>query len=70
MWPIDFQIIYNISFDFFFFLRLNLFIHERHGVRRRDIGRWRYRLFEGSLMRDSMPGPQDHDLRQRQTLKG
>ena len=40
----------------------------RHKERSRDIGRVRSRLHAGSLMRDSIPGLQDHDLSQRQTL--
>ena len=52
----------------FFFLRFYLFIHERHPERGRDIGRGRSRLPTGSPMRDSIPGPQDHDLSQRQML--
>ena len=34
----------------------------------RDIDRGRSTLPAGSLMRDSIPGPWDHDLKQRQTL--
>ena len=34
----------------------------------RDIGRRRSRLHAGSWMWDSIPGPQDHALSQRQTL--
>ena len=45
-----------------------LFIHERHRERGRNIGRGRSRLPAGSPMRDSIPGPRDHDLSQRQTL--
>ena len=52
----------------FFFLRFYLFIHERHRERGRDIGRGRSRLPVGSPMWDSIPGPQDQDLSQRQTL--
>ena len=33
----------------------------------RGIGRRRSRLPVGRLLRDSIPGPQDHDLSQRQT---
>ena len=43
-----------------------LFIHERHRERDKDIGRGRSRLPTGSLMRGWIPGPQDHDLSQRQ----
>ena len=55
-------------FCFFVFLRFYLFIHERHRERERerergrDIGRGRSRLPVGSLMQDSIPGPQDHTL--------
>ena len=52
----------------FFWKRLYLFIHERHKERGRDIGRERSRLPPGSLMRDSIPGPQNHNLSQRQML--
>ena len=45
-----------------------LFIHERHRERGRDTGRGRSRLPAGSPMWDSIPGPQDHDLYQRQML--
>ena len=52
-----------------FFLRLYLFIHERHTTERgRNIGRGRSRLCMGSQMWDSIPGPQDHDLSRRQKL--
>ena len=34
----------------------------------RDIGRGRSRLPLGTLMQDLIPGPQDHDLNQRQML--
>ena len=37
---------------------------ERHTERGRDIGRGRSRLPVVSLMRDSIPGPQDQDLNQ------
>ena len=36
--------------------------------RGRNIGRGRSRILVGSPMRDSIPGPQDHALSQRQTL--
>ena len=42
-------------------------IHERHTERGRDTGRER-RLPVGSQMGDSIPGPQDHALNQRQML--
>ena len=41
---------------------------RRQRGRGRDTGRGRSRLPWGSLMRDSIPGPQDHDLSQRQML--
>ena len=48
-----------------FFLRFYLFIHrdtqrERERERGRDPGRGRSRLRAGSLIRDSIPGLQDH----------
>ena len=46
----------------------NLFIHERHRERGRDIGRGRSRLPEGSLTWDLIPRPRDHALCQRQML--
>ena len=51
----------------FFFLRI-LFIHERHTKRVRHIGRKRTRLLLGSLMWDSILGPRDPDVSQRQTF--
>ena len=41
---------------------------ERERERGRDTGRQRSRLPVGSLMWDSIPGPQDHDLSHRQKL--
>ena len=49
----------------FFKKRFYLFIHARD----RDLGRGRSRLPVGSLMQDSVSGPWDHDLNQRQMLK-
>ena len=46
----------------------NLFIHERHAERGRDVGRGRNRLHAGSPMLDSIPWLRDHALSQRQTL--
>ena len=57
-----------IIFFILFFLRFCLFIHERYAERGRDLGRGRSRLPVGSLMCDSIPGPRDHDLSQKQTL--
>ena len=54
-----FFIVFLFFFLRFFFLRFYLFIHERG----RDIGRGRSRLPVGSLLQDSIPGPQDHNLR-------
>lgn len=51
-----------------FFLRSHLFIHERHTERGRDTGRRRSRLHVRILMQDSIPGPRDHALSQRQKL--
>ena len=58
----------SFFFFFFFFKILILFIHERHAERSRDIGRGRSKLPVGSLMQDSIPGPWDRNLSQRQTL--
>ena len=53
----------------FFFKRFYLFIHGRHTERGRDIiGRGRSRLPVWNMMQDLIPGPQDHNLRQRQML--
>ena len=51
-----------------FFKRFYLFIHERHRERDRDTGRGRSRLLVGSQMWDLIPGPQGHNLSQRQML--
>ena len=51
-----------------FLKRFYLFIHERHTERGRDTGRGRSRLHAGSPMQDSIPGPRDHALSQRQML--
>ena len=58
-------------FLFCFVLRFYFFIHERHTERETETeiyGRRRSRLPVGSPMRDSIPGPWDHDLSQRQML--
>ena len=59
---------YDLQCPFHFFLRFYLFIQERHREGGRDIGRGISRLPTGSLMWDSIPGLQDHDLNQRQML--
>ena len=41
---------------------------DRETERGRDTGRGRSRLHAGSLMRDSIPGLQDHTLGRRQEL--
>ena len=41
---------------------------ETQRERGRDVGKGRRSLPAGSLMRDSIPGPSDHDLSQRQML--
>ena len=59
---------------FFFFLRFYLFLHERQRERERerererarDTGRGRSWFAVGSPIWDSIPGPQDHALSQRQ----
>ena len=45
-----------------------LFIYSWEAQREADIGRGRSSLPARSLMWDSIPGPRDHDLSQRQTL--
>ena len=55
-------------FTGFFFLRFLIYLFMRDTDRGRDVGRGRSRLPMGSLMWDSILGPQDHDLSQRQTL--
>ena len=57
----------HFIFSFPFFKKI-LFIHETHTMRGRDIGRGKNRLPLGSLMPDSIPGPWDHNLSQRQML--
>ena len=49
--------------SFFLFLRFHVFIHERHT----EVGRGRNRLPTRSLQ-DTIPGPWDHDLSQKQML--
>ena len=49
-----------------FFFKDYLIIHERHTERGRDMGRERSRLLVRSLMQNSILGPWDHDLSQRQ----
>ena len=44
------------------------YLSMRDTERGRDIGRGRSRLLVGSLIQDSIPAPQDHDLSQRQML--
>ena len=41
---------------------------EREGERGRDIGRGKSSLLAGSPMWESIPGPQDHSLSQRQMV--
>ena len=43
--------------NYYYFLKIYLFIHERHRVRGRDTGRRRSRLLSGRLMWDSIPDP-------------
>ena len=43
-------------------------MRDTHRERGRDIVRGRSRLPMGSLMQDSIPGPWDHDLSQKQIL--
>ena len=58
----------DIMLNAFFKNIFYLLIHERHREKGRDIGRGKSRFPMGSLMQDSIPGPQDHDLSQRQML--
>ena len=51
---------------FFFFFEGFIDSFMKDTERGRDIGRGRSRLPVGILMQDSIPGPQDHDLSQRQ----
>ena len=55
------------SHCWFFFFKI-LFIHERQRETGRDMGRRRSRLPAGSLMRDLILGPGDHNLSWRQML--
>ena len=52
----------------FLFFKKYFFIYSWKTQKGRDIGRGRSRFPVGSPMQDSIPGPQDHDLSQRQTL--
>ena len=46
----------------FIYFKDVIYLFMRPRERGRDIGRGRNRLLAGSLMRDSIPGPQGHDL--------
>ena len=46
-----------------------IYLFMRPRERSRDIGRGRNRLPAGNLMQDSIPGPWDHALGQRQMLR-
>ena len=50
------------------FFKKVLLIYSWETQRGRNIGRGRSRLPVGNLMQDSIPGPRDHDLGQRQML--
>ena len=50
-----------IDYDFIY-----LFMKDTHTHRGKDTGRGRSRLHAGTPMWDSIPGPQDHALGQRQ----
>ena len=55
----------------YFFKKDFLYVFTRHTrthTEGGDLCRGRSRLPEGILMEDSIPGPQDHSLNQRQTL--
>ena len=61
----DTEVAYKIFMKFFFFLRFDLFVHDRHTERERGggrEGRRRSRLHAGSPTWDSIPGLQDHAL--------
>ena len=58
----------GFSFFFFFFLGFYLYIHERHREGGRDTGRGKSRLPAVRLMQDSISGPWDHALTQKQML--
>ena len=51
-----------------FFERFYLFIHETHRERGRDTSGRRSRFLVGHMMQDSIPGPWDQNLSQKQTL--
>ena len=55
------------AYLFLIFLKIlfYMFMRDTERERGRDTGRGRCRLSLGSLMQDSVPGPQDHDLSQR-----
>ena len=57
-----------VFYTFWLFFKKILFIYSWETQRGRYIGRGRSRLSMRSLMRDSIPGPRDHHLSQRQTL--
>ena len=47
---------------------LFIYLFMRHRETGRDLGRGRNRLPAGTPIQDSIPGPWDHDLAQRQAL--
>ena len=59
----------GVPHSFFFFKDfIYLLMRDTERERGGDTGRGRSRLPVGSLMQNSIPGPRDHDLSQKQTL--
>ena len=68
-WTIRMFYLYSHNhFLFCLFVLKTLFIHERHRDKGRDTKGGRSRLPAANLMRDSIPGPWDHNLSPRQML--
>ena len=67
-WKHDAELKKLVTKGHMFYESVCSFIYLWHRGRGRDIGEGRSRLPSGSLMNDSISGPQDHDLSQRQTL--
>ena len=60
-----------IIFILFYFFKDFIYLFTRERERERSSQRWREKqapFGAGSLMQDSIPGPLDHDLSQKQTL--
>ena len=58
----DSTLIDSMQFYLILFLKNVIYLFMGDTERGRDISRGRSRLPAGSLMQDSLPGPQDHDL--------